>query len=105
MHIRDEAHRFGITFHRHKRSLAFIKSELSRFRVWEASPSPNCCVGQDGKCHPKVLGGAVAETIGLSRAKAVKAFYEKKETSDSQNRSVSPEEDPSAPHLQVVVNK
>ncbi|MDD3108589.1 MAG: excinuclease ABC subunit UvrC [Alistipes sp.] len=28
MHIRDEAHRFGITFHRQKRSLAFIKSEL-----------------------------------------------------------------------------
>ena len=28
IHIRDEAHRFGITFHRKKRSLAFIKSEL-----------------------------------------------------------------------------
>ena len=30
MHIRDEAHRFGITFHRQKRSLAFIKSELEQ---------------------------------------------------------------------------
>lgn len=28
MHIRDEAHRFGITFHRNKRSKGFIKSEL-----------------------------------------------------------------------------
>ncbi len=28
MHIRDEAHRFGITFHRKKRSINFIKSEL-----------------------------------------------------------------------------
>ncbi|GHV00733.1 UvrABC system protein C [Bacteroidia bacterium] len=28
MHIRDEAHRFGITFHRQKRSAAFIRSEL-----------------------------------------------------------------------------
>ena len=27
-HIRDEAHRFGITFHRQKRSKAFIHSEL-----------------------------------------------------------------------------
>ena len=28
MHIRDEAHRFGITFHRQKRSINFLKSEL-----------------------------------------------------------------------------
>lgn len=28
MHIRDEAHRFGITFHRQKRSIHFLKSEL-----------------------------------------------------------------------------
>ena len=28
MHLRDEAHRFGITFHRQKRSKGFIKSEL-----------------------------------------------------------------------------
>lgn len=28
MQIRDEAHRFGITFHRQKRSIALIKSEL-----------------------------------------------------------------------------
>ena len=28
-HIRDEAHRFGITFHRQKRSNAFLKSELT----------------------------------------------------------------------------
>lgn len=28
MHLRDEAHRFGITFHRNKRSANFIKSQL-----------------------------------------------------------------------------
>lgn len=28
MHIRDEAHRFGITFHRNKRSAGFIKTRL-----------------------------------------------------------------------------
>jgi len=28
MHIRDEAHRFGIAFHRNKRSLNFLESEL-----------------------------------------------------------------------------
>ena len=29
-HIRDEAHRFGITFHRKKRNLTFINSEISQ---------------------------------------------------------------------------
>ena len=28
MHLRDEAHRFGITFHRDKRSAAFIRTQL-----------------------------------------------------------------------------
>jgi excinuclease ABC subunit C len=32
MHIRDEAHRFGITFHRNKRSAEFIKSELDEIK-------------------------------------------------------------------------
>ena len=31
-HIRDEAHRFGITFHRQKRSNAFITSELEQIK-------------------------------------------------------------------------
>lgn len=30
MHIRDEAHRFGITFHRQKRSINFLKSSLEQ---------------------------------------------------------------------------
>ncbi len=30
--LRDEAHRFGITFHRQKRSTAFIKNELERIK-------------------------------------------------------------------------
>ncbi|MDR2382438.1 MAG: excinuclease ABC subunit UvrC [Prevotellaceae bacterium] len=32
MQIRDEAHRFGITFHRNKRSAEFIKSELTEIK-------------------------------------------------------------------------
>ena len=31
-HIRDEAHRFGITFHRQKRSNAFLHSGLEEIR-------------------------------------------------------------------------
>ena len=31
-HIRDEAHRFGITFHRKKRSLNFLNSEISEIK-------------------------------------------------------------------------
>jgi excinuclease ABC subunit C len=38
MQIRDEAHRFGITFHRDKRSAGFIKSELREIKgVGEAT--------------------------------------------------------------------
>ncbi|MDR1594264.1 MAG: excinuclease ABC subunit UvrC [Prevotellaceae bacterium] len=38
MHIRDEAHRFGIMFHRNKRSAGFIKSELHKIKgVGEAT--------------------------------------------------------------------
>jgi len=36
-HLRNEAHRFGITFHRNKRSADFIKSELQNipaFKIW-----------------------------------------------------------------------
>ena len=32
MHIRDEAHRFGITFHRNQRSKGFIQSELNNIK-------------------------------------------------------------------------
>lgn len=28
MHLRDEAHRFGITFHRNKRSAGFVRTQL-----------------------------------------------------------------------------
>ena len=31
-HIRDEAHRFGITFHSNKRSKGTIKTELSEIK-------------------------------------------------------------------------
>lgn len=76
MHIRDEAHRFGITFHRKKRSLAFIKSEL------EAIP------GLGGVSVTKLLKKfktvsavkraseeELASVIGRSRAKAVRDFF------------------------------
>jgi excinuclease ABC subunit C len=40
MKIRDEAHRFGITFHRNKRSAEFIKSELLEIKgIGEATAS------------------------------------------------------------------
>ena len=30
MHLRDEAHRFGITFHRNKRSAGFVRTSSKR---------------------------------------------------------------------------
>ncbi len=85
MHLRDEAHRFGITFHRHKRSLAFIKSELESIPgLGSVSVTKLLRQFKTVSAIRKASEKQLAETIGLSRAKAVRTFYEKKETSVSE---------------------
>lgn len=77
-YIRDEAHRFGITFHRNKRSLAFIKTEL------EQIPNlGNVSIGKLLKQFRTVsriksaLVEELAEVVGKSRAESIRAFYGK----------------------------
>lgn len=75
-HIRDEAHRFGITFHRQKRSISFIDSELSHIKG----------IGQRSMIEMMRFFGSVSgvreatfeelkDIIGAHRAKLVQDYF------------------------------
>ena len=75
-HIRDEAHRFGITFHRQKRSKAFINSELEQIEGIGAK-SLNALLKRF-KTVNNVRSAKVeelAEVVGLKRAQAIVAYF------------------------------
>ena len=43
-HIQEEVHRFAVSFHRQKRSKAFIHSELEQIEgIGDEEPSVRCC--------------------------------------------------------------
>ena len=75
-HIRDEAHRFGITFHRQKRSKAFIKSELEQIDGIGAK-SLNALL-QRFKTVSKVREASIdelTEVVGAKRAQAIVKYF------------------------------
>ena len=75
-HIRDEAHRFGITFHRQKRSKAFINSELEQIEGIGAK-SLNALLKRF-KTVSNVRSAKVeelAKVVGLKRAQAIVAYF------------------------------
>ncbi|MBR5333125.1 MAG: excinuclease ABC subunit C [Alistipes sp.] len=78
-HIRDEAHRFGITFHRQKRSNAFINSELEQIEGIGAK-SLNALLKRF-KTVSRVRDAGVeelAEVVGTKRAMAIKNYFDEK---------------------------
>ncbi len=79
MHIRDEAHRFGIAFHRQKRSIDFIRSELESIpglgsKSIEKLLKKFKTISRIRKAEPAELEGVV----GKSRAAAILDFYKEK---------------------------
>ncbi len=77
-HLRDEAHRFGITFHRNKRSNEFIKSELDSIN------------GIGEKTEKKLLTGfgsvksikeqdldALVKSVGTAKAQIIYNYFHK----------------------------
>ena len=75
-HIRDEAHRFGITFHRQKRSKAFINSELEQIEGIGAK-SLNALLKRF-KTVSKVREASLAElmeVVGEARAKKIIEYF------------------------------
>ena len=75
-HIRDEAHRFGITFHRQKRSKAFINSELEQIDGIGAK-SLNALLKRF-KTVSKVREASLAElseVVGEARARKIVEYF------------------------------
>lgn len=77
-HIRDEAHRFGITFHRQKRSKAFIHSELEQIEgVGERTIQT---LLRHFRTVEKVRAANIEELsalVGAAKAKKIRDFFEK----------------------------
>lgn len=77
MHLRDEAHRFGITFHRQKRSLAFIKSELEMIPgLGEVSVSKLLKKFRTISAIKRATEEELTLVVGVSRAKSVREYYD-----------------------------
>lgn len=79
MHIRDEAHRFGITFHRHKRSLGFIKSEL--LSIPSLGPKSTEKLLRRFKSVAgikKASSEELSQVVGPARSEIIKKFFSEK---------------------------
>jgi len=78
MHIRDEAHRFGITFHRDKRSMEFIKSELRKIEgIGESIANKMLVEFKTVSEIKKTSEEDLARVIGKRSAKLVRNYFDK----------------------------
>ena len=77
-YLRDEAHRFGITFHRNKRSKAFISSELNAIKgIGEKTAQ---ALLKDFKSVKNIKNQNVerlSESVGQAKAKVIYNHYHK----------------------------
>lgn len=77
-HIRDEAHRFGITFHRQKRSKDFIHSELEQ--IEGIGDKTIQTLLRHFRTVDKVRAAHIGELsalVGAAKAKKIRNFFEK----------------------------
>lgn len=75
-HLRDEAHRFGITHHRNRRSKSAIVSELSEIKG--IGPTTQETLLRHFKSVKRVSEAsldALAEIIGPAKARLVRAHF------------------------------
>ena len=78
-HIRDEAHRFGITFHRQKRSINFINSELEQIKgIGKQTISTLLRHFKTVSTIRKATNEELANIIGQAKAKAVYDYFNTK---------------------------
>lgn len=77
-HIRDEAHRFGITFHRNKRSADFTTTRLTEIEgIGERSAEQMLSHFGSVARVRKATQEELAKVIGSSKAKTVYEFFHK----------------------------
>lgn len=75
-HIRDEAHRFGITFHRKKRNLTFINSEISQ--IHGIGDKSRNALFKHFKSVSNIRRASLeelSEVVGLSRAQLIIDYF------------------------------
>ncbi len=78
-HIRDEAHRFGITFHRQKRSKNFIDSELNHIKgIGDKSLTALLRHFKSVRAVRSASLEELASVVGESRAKAIVEYFANK---------------------------
>ncbi|WP_010662253.1 excinuclease ABC subunit UvrC [Marinilabilia salmonicolor] len=77
-HLRNEAHRFGITFHRNKRSGAFLKSRLEEI-PGVGPESVRKLLNQFGSAKgiEEASFQALTEIVGKSRAEKIGAYFKR----------------------------
>ena len=78
-HLRDEAHRFGITFHRQKRSNDFIHCELERIEGIGAKSIE--ALLRHFRTVEKVSRATIEElssVVGAAKGRKIKAYFEQK---------------------------
>ena len=77
-HMRNEAHRFGITFHRQKRSKAALETELDNIPgIGEKTVVELLKHFRSVARVKKASKESLTEIVGLSRAQKIINFYEK----------------------------
>jgi excinuclease ABC subunit C len=77
-HIRDEAHRFGITFHRNKRSKGTIRTELSDIKGIGESTANNLLLHFKSVENIKIANLSELENVvGKAKAKIVFDYFHK----------------------------
>ncbi len=77
-YLRDEAHRFGITFHRNKRSNSFITSELNSISGIGIKTSQKLLKDFKSVKHIKELNEKqLADSVGKAKAKVIYQYFHK----------------------------
>lgn len=77
-HLRNEAHRFGITFHRDKRSKAALNSSLDSIPgIGEKTMQTLLKHFKSVKRLKEATEKQISEVVGVSKAKKISEFYQK----------------------------